>query len=65
MAAAGLVIAEVPSFEHSRIHGTSNLNTFADGRRVLRTILAERRRARTKAREVSAVDQVVAEGAAR
>jgi hypothetical protein len=33
----------VPSFEHPRIHGTSNLNTFRDGRRVLRTILAERR----------------------
>ena len=41
-ATAGLSIAEVPSFEHARIHGTSNLNTFRDGRRVLRTILAER-----------------------
>jgi hypothetical protein len=34
----------VPSFEHARIHGTSNLNTFRDGRRVLRTIFTERRR---------------------
>jgi glycosyltransferase involved in cell wall biosynthesis len=41
-AAAGLVIAEVPSFEHARIHGTSNLNTFRDGQRVLRTIVTER-----------------------
>ena len=65
MAAAGLVIAEVPSFEHSRIHGTSNLNTFADGRRVLRTILAERRRARTKAREAGAYAVGAAEGAVR
>lgn len=48
-ATAGLVIAEVPSFEHSRIHGTSNLNTFRDGRRVLRTILAEWRWARVQA----------------
>ena len=44
VAKAGLVVAEVPSFEHSRIHGVSNLNAFRDGRRVLRTILIERRR---------------------
>jgi hypothetical protein len=42
-AGAGLVVAEVPSFEHPRIHGVSNLNAFRDGRRVLKTILAERR----------------------
>jgi len=40
-AAAGLAITEVPSFEHARIRGESNLNTFRDGRRVLRTILTE------------------------
>jgi glycosyltransferase involved in cell wall biosynthesis len=45
-AVAGLRITEVPSFEHPRIHGASNLRTFSDGRRVLRTIMAERRRAR-------------------
>jgi glycosyltransferase involved in cell wall biosynthesis len=39
---AGLRIAEVPSFEYHRIHGTSNLNAFRDGWRVLRTILKER-----------------------
>jgi glycosyltransferase involved in cell wall biosynthesis len=44
IAAAGLAIAEVPSFEHSRIHGVSNLNAAQDGLRVLRTILAELRR---------------------
>ena len=44
VAKAGLVVAEVPSFEHPRIHGVSNLNAFRDGRRVLQTILAERRR---------------------
>jgi glycosyltransferase involved in cell wall biosynthesis len=44
VAKAGLVVAEVPSFEHPRIHGASNLHVFHDGRRVLKTILAERRR---------------------
>jgi glycosyltransferase involved in cell wall biosynthesis len=43
--AAGLAITEVPSFEHARIHGTSNLHTIRDGQRVLRTILTEWRRA--------------------
>jgi glycosyltransferase involved in cell wall biosynthesis len=43
VAKAGLVVAEVPSYEHSRIHGVSNLNAFRDGRRVLRTILTEGR----------------------
>jgi glycosyltransferase involved in cell wall biosynthesis len=38
---AGLKIAEVPSFEHERIHGESHLRTFVDGWRVLRTILRE------------------------
>lgn len=41
-AKAGLVIVEVPSFEHERIHGESKLNTFRDGYRILRVILAER-----------------------
>jgi hypothetical protein len=38
---AGLKVAEVPSFEAERIHGQSNLNTFRDGGRVLRTIIKE------------------------
>jgi glycosyltransferase involved in cell wall biosynthesis len=40
---ARLAVVEVPSFEHSRIHGASNLTAFSDGLRVLRTILTERR----------------------
>ena len=44
VAAAGLAVTEVPSFEHSRIHGVSNLNAAQDGLRVLRTIMAELRR---------------------
>ena len=39
---ANLKIVEVPSMEHSRIHGQSNLRTFRDGWRVLKTILEER-----------------------
>jgi glycosyltransferase involved in cell wall biosynthesis len=38
---AGLRIAEVPSRELSRISGNSNLNTFRDGWRVLRTLARE------------------------
>jgi glycosyltransferase involved in cell wall biosynthesis len=41
-ARAGLKVKEVASYEHSRIHGVSNLNAFSDGWRVLRTILVER-----------------------
>lgn len=38
----GARIAEVPSFEAERRFGNSNLNTFHDGFRVLRTMLRER-----------------------
>ena len=41
-ARAGLRIHEVPSFEHDRRHGTSNLDARRDGLRVLRTIVSER-----------------------
>lgn len=40
----GLRVAEFPSFEAPRRFGTSNLNTFRDGWRVLQTIFRERRR---------------------
>ncbi len=42
IAKAGLRVHEVPSFESRRIHGTSNLNAWRDGWRVLGTIVAER-----------------------
>jgi glycosyltransferase involved in cell wall biosynthesis len=45
-ATAGLVVAEVPSFEHPRIHGISNLNAFRDGLRVMQTVLVEAHRIR-------------------
>ena len=40
--AAGLRVAEVPSFERNRISGESHLNTWKDGWRVLMTIFRER-----------------------
>jgi glycosyltransferase involved in cell wall biosynthesis len=40
-AEAGLNVVEVPSWEHRRIHGRSNLHAVSDGYRVLRTILRE------------------------
>src|ERR1700744_3393429 len=42
IAQAGLKVKEVASYEHSRIHGVSNLSASKDGWRVLRTIIAER-----------------------
>jgi glycosyltransferase involved in cell wall biosynthesis len=39
---AGIDIGEVPSFEAPRRFGSSNLHTWSDGRRVLRTLLRER-----------------------
>ncbi|GAA2591262.1 hypothetical protein GCM10010435_82500 [Winogradskya consettensis] len=41
VARARLRVEEVPSFEHERIHGDSNLNAVTDGTRVLRTIARE------------------------
>jgi glycosyltransferase involved in cell wall biosynthesis len=38
----GCRIVELPSFEAKRVHGVSNLRTFPDGLRVLRTIVQER-----------------------
>jgi glycosyltransferase involved in cell wall biosynthesis len=42
VARAGLSVAEVPSIEHTRLHGESNLRAVRDGLRVLRAILGER-----------------------
>jgi glycosyltransferase involved in cell wall biosynthesis len=49
VAKSALKVTEVPSYEHSRIHGVSNLNAVRDGLRVLLTILTERRRTRANA----------------
>ena len=37
----GLRVAEVPSFEHRRVHGAGRRRTIPDGMHVLRTIFAE------------------------
>jgi len=42
VARSGAKVVEVPSYEAKRLSGESNLNTFRDGSRVLRTILSER-----------------------
>ncbi len=49
-----LKVVEVPSFEHHRLHGSSNLNAFSDGLRVLRTIVVEWRHANLLAPEARA-----------
>jgi hypothetical protein len=57
VAAAGLKITEVPSMERERIFGQTNLRTFADGTRVLRTLAAERRRASRRKAELVQVEE--------
>lgn len=57
VAAADLDIFEVPSVEQPRIHGVSNLNAVSDGLRVLRTMYAERRRARRPKKQQRFLDR--------
>jgi len=47
LAASGMKITEVASYEFRRIYGVSNLNVVGDGLRVLSTIQREFRRSRT------------------
>ncbi len=65
-AKAGLRIREVPSYEAPRLHGTSNLNAWRDGRRVLTTIVREwtprRRQARPARRRMTPVARPSAGG---
>jgi glycosyltransferase involved in cell wall biosynthesis len=61
VATAQLSVVEVPSFEHPRLHGRSNLNAVQDGLRVLRTIAVEWRRSRRSApRDVAPVIELAA-----
>jgi glycosyltransferase involved in cell wall biosynthesis len=60
VADAGLAVTEVPSFEHSRIHGVSNLNAARDGLRVLRTILHEYARSRRNRKRASGAQSALA-----
>lgn len=63
-AAAPLKITEVPSMELSRIKGKSNLRTFVDGTRVLRTIVAEHRRVGRRGRAVAMTSTSIADPSA-
>lgn len=49
-ATAGLRIQEVPSVEHKRVHGVSNLRIVMDGRRIAKVIIREWLRSRTQQR---------------
>jgi glycosyltransferase involved in cell wall biosynthesis len=52
VAAASLLVVEVPSLEDRRVYGRSNLHTVSDGFRVIRTILVESRRGWVSSTEV-------------
>lgn len=60
IAAAGIAIREVASVERRRIHGESNLRTFSDGFRVLRTIMAERLQTRRRRQAPASVTDLEA-----
>jgi glycosyltransferase involved in cell wall biosynthesis len=62
VAKTGMTVAEVPSVEHLRLHGRSNLRVVRDGLRVLRTIVRERAR-REPVRAVAPLSRPVAEAA--
>ena len=53
VAASSLNIAEIHSFEKSRMHGVSNLNSVRDGIRVLRTIRREFMHIRVRGRRTA------------
>jgi glycosyltransferase involved in cell wall biosynthesis len=58
VAVSGLAMVEVPSWEHHRVHGSSNLHAISDGLRVLRAIAsstAELRGGRRAARVMPAL----------
>jgi glycosyltransferase involved in cell wall biosynthesis len=54
-ARAGLLIQEIPSHEHARVHGESNLRVIRDGWRIAKVIMRERflRRARQQPQGVA------------
>jgi hypothetical protein len=56
MAKAGMRIVEVPSFEHPRKFGESNLNTWRDGARVLCALLIERVNGKARRRRTPGSD---------
>ena len=67
-AKAGLVVHEVPSHEHQRLHGASNLRVMRDGWRIAKVIMREwasgRRRSATAVTAPDASGSAVASGPA-
>lgn len=61
-AKAGLAIQEIPSYEHSRIHGMSNLKVVRDGMRIARFIAHERFFRRAHQAPLAQVVPVLARG---
>ena len=57
LAKSHIRVAEVPSYEHARISGVSNLKAIPDGWRVLRTIVRERLRGSTPSVTVPLADE--------
>jgi glycosyltransferase involved in cell wall biosynthesis len=57
-AKAGLAIQEIPSYEHLRLHGMSNLKVFRDGMRIARFIVRERFLGQTRRASLPAVSPV-------
>jgi len=60
LARTELVVKEVPSFEHLRIHGSSNLRPVRDGLRCARTIMKERFRSTARSVRVAYVNTAAA-----
>jgi len=56
---AGLSIQEIPSHEHSRMYGESNLRIVRDGIRIAKFILRERFPGRSDSRRAEARDRAV------
>lgn len=60
-AKVGLKIHEIPSHEHARVHGESNLRILRDGWRIARVIMRERFSGRTQRqvqRSISSVSEI-------
>jgi glycosyltransferase involved in cell wall biosynthesis len=55
-AKAGLAIQEIPSHEHTRVHGESNLRVVKDGLRIARFIVRERFTDRNRTTDVAEAD---------
>jgi hypothetical protein len=58
-AKAKLKVHEVPSYEHSRVHGVSNLHIGRDGWRIVKVIVRERLSGRARSQGPAASDSAL------